>query len=215
MFIKIIEKKLGVNFAYKCGSRTIIAYAYLLKYPNSIHDTPEKFYSIGKYEHLIPFAKSISIPFLKYKSEKYPNTACVVRDPIERFVSAYSDKIRIYTGKEMVDVQEFIDMYDSIEPDHFMPKYSEEKILVYEHIKSHIIPLCEIYGEESSFYSHIFNLGNMDYLKKMIETLSNTTLPQLKLNECHLDKKISLNSSQKEWILKKYKKDIQIYGRWM
>lgn len=214
MSIKIVEEKIAASTAFKCGSRTAIAYAYLIRYPNAINENPNWFSPSGIYSYTIPFERSILISTPLAIKLKYSRIVCMVRDPVERFISAYSDKIRQYIGNEKTDVQEFIDLYDLIDSRIKMPD-RDDKISVYEHIKSHIQPLYLTHGVDATAYTDVLNLGKMNEFKALIENAANTALPDLKLNENSEDKKITLNASQKEWILRRNKKDIEIYGKWM
>lgn len=215
MAIKVVEKKIAALTALKCGSRTAIAYAYLIRYPNAINENPKWFSPAGIYSYTIPFERSILISTPLAIKLKYSRIVCMVRDPVERFISAYSDKIRQYIGNDKTDVQEFIDLYDLIESRISMPEDKEDKISVYEHIKSHIRPLYLTYGTDTSIYTDILNLRQIKEFKDLIENASNMTLPNLKLNETTPERKITLNASQQEWILKRYKRDIELYSKWM
>lgn len=215
MPIKIVENKIAASAAFKCGSRTAIAYAYLIRYPNAINENPDWFSPNGIYHYTIPFGTSIWITTPIAKALKYRRIVCIVRDPICRFISAYSDKIRQYKGSEKTDVQEFIDLYDLIESRTKMPEDNEDKISVYEHIKSHTQPLYFTYGTDASIYTDILNLTQMKEFKDLIENDANLILPNLKLNETIPEIKITLNASQQEWISRRYKKDIELYGKWM
>jgi hypothetical protein len=55
----------------------------------------------------------------------------------------------------------------------------------------------------------------MDKMRSIIEELSGTKLPDLKLNKSSNEKNPQLTDSQKKWIVDTFKEDIEVYGKWM
>lgn len=214
---KIVEDKLAMMAAQKCGSRTVIAYAVLLRDPSAIDKNPNGFSSRGIYEYTIEFGKNITIKKEDAIKLNYPIISAIVRDPIDRFISSYANRMSFYKGNEPHSVQEFMDIYDSI-PSKNIPHYSLDlfdKMHMYTNVKFHIFPLHKRYGSNAKFFTHIFNIKQMKEVKSLIEDLSKKKLPDLKLNESLPNEKPVLTESQKQWILDTFKKDIDIYGKWM
>jgi hypothetical protein len=218
--LKIIENKLAINSAQKCGSRTVIAYAYLLKNPDEYEKTPEKFYSEpapGRYDYTVKFAEPLSIYYLEAFRQNYKKRIAIVREPVSRFLSAYVNRSGFYTGTEKLEIDEFIDLYDVIpgRPKHHWQINYSDKMHVYADIKFHITPLVKRYGKNNGIYTDIFNLSQMDKMRSIIEELSETKLPDLKLNKSSNEKNPQLTDSQKKWIVDTFKEDIEVYGKWM
>jgi hypothetical protein len=211
----IIPNKLAIHIATKCGSRTVLGYAYLLRNPNAIQENPEWFSPNGIYWYTVELEKNILIPYNTTKSKNYPFLATIVRHPVERFSSAFVDRIRTYSGNEKLSVDEFIELYDSFSHEHAGTPDALSKNSIYKDIKYHITPLHIWYGKNANIYTHIFNLRQMSDIKTLIENISETKLPELRLNETNACKKLKLTKSQKEWILSTFKQDIEIYGKWM
>lgn len=217
---KIVEDRLAIGSTQKCGSRTVIAYAYLLKHPEELVKNPEKFSSIpgpGKYDYTVDFSMKRTISHLNAFEFNYEKRIVIVRDPITRFISAYSNRSSFYTGDQPISIDEFIQSYDEFSdmPIHFSKLDHSDKFNVYSDIKFHIVPLVVAYGINKNLYTDIFNLRDMDKVKSIIEEISNKKLPDLNLNGTHLEKKPELTNDQKNWILEKFKQDIEVYGQWM
>lgn len=214
---KIIDGKIGIEAAQKCGSRTLIGYVMLLQNPNAANEMPVEFSSRGDYTNNVDFERKIEMNRNHARRDKYPVIGCIVRSPLERFLSAYGDKMKKYYGKEKTSVQEFMDMYEDIpsgEPHHSTLNY-ENKFDVYFDIKFHIAPLVKRYGENSSFYNHIFNLSEMNKVRNLIEDYSGKKLPDLSLNETYKAEKPILTKSQQAWIYDTFREDVEVYGKWM
>lgn len=217
----IINNTLGVESTQKCGSRTIVAYAMLLQDSNAMLHNPHVFDSQGDYSDNVIFENKIFKSRYDAKLENYSIIACIVRHPIQRFLSAYTDKYMHhpdnYNGKNKISIDEFIEMYDSIPnltPHHSTLNY-QNKLDLYLDIKYHITPLVERYGKDSSFYTHIFNISNIHKVKCLIENISKIKLPQLHLNQSHKFASPTLQPHQTKWLINTFQHDIDVYGRWM
>jgi hypothetical protein len=214
-FYDVIPNKLAINASTKCGSRTVLGYAYLLRNPNADKENPLWFSSRGIYRYTVELGRKIMISHDKFTEDNYPNRVCIVRHPVDRFASAFSNRIRPYKGNEKLSVDEFINLYDSFSYDWAgMPDFSS-KNSIYNDIKYHITPLHRRYGKDPSIFTDIFNLGQMNKVKELIEAVSETKLPDLQLNETYEIERPILTTSQKEWICSTFKEDIEIYGKWM
>lgn len=214
---KIIDGKIGIEATQKCGSRTLVGYVMLLQNPNAANEMQVEFSPRGDYTNNVDFERKIEMNRNHARRDKYPVIGCIVRSPLERFLSAYGDKMKRYYGKDKTSVQEFMDIYEDIpsrEPHHSTLDYSN-KFDVYVDIKFHVVPLVQRYGENSNFYTHIFNLLEMGKIKCLIEEYSGKKLPDISLNETYEEEKPKLTNKQKDWLFDKFKHDVEIYGKWM
>lgn len=83
---------------------------------------------------------------------------CVVRDPINRFVSAYRNRILHWRDVEQAPelaglpiappINEFVER---------MPEY-----LSNEHIRHHFVPMTEFYGHDADFFDRIFHIDEIN-----------------------------------------------------
>lgn len=217
----IINNTMGIEAAQKCGSRTIVAYAMLLQDSNAMLHNPHVFDSQGDYSDNVIFENKIFKNRYDAKLENYSIIACIVRHPVQRFLSAYTDKYMhhhdVYNGTNRVCIDEFIEMYNDIPtltPHHTTLNYAN-KIDFYIDIKYHITPLIERYGTDTSFYTHIFNLSEINKIKCMIEHYSKTKLPNLYLNQSLKHATPTLQHHHIQWINNTFEHDIDVYGSWM
>lgn len=217
----IINNTMGIEAAQKCGSRTIVAYAMLLQDSNVMLNNPHVFDSQGDYSDNVNFENTIFKPRYTAKLQNYQILACIVRHPIQRFLSAYTDKYmhhpHNYNNTNTTSIDEFIEMYNNlpnITPHHSTLNYTN-KIDLYTDIKYHITPLTNLYGTDNSFYTHIFNLSEMNKIKNLIENLSKTKLPDLHLNQSLKHKSPTLQHHHIQWINNTFEHDIDVYNKWM
>lgn len=204
MGYSIIDDKMGYWETPKCASRTVMGYGYLLRYPEAYIDSSEMFLSNNyKYNKI----RTESKKWMK-NTDNYPIKFCVVRDPVDRFVSAYLNRIRfrkmIPDNLKNIDIHGFIKTFDN-------PEYYE----AYTDIKHHLLSQVFYLGNKPDFYTHIFNMSRMGELKKLIEKTANAELPELTLNVSDKSFRPKLSSSEIDWIKNKYKSDYEIYGKWM
>lgn len=212
---------MGIEAAQKCSSRTIVGYAMLLHNSSSFHDSRNNFNTHGDYSLNVDFESSIFKDRNIAKSENYQILACIVRHPVQRFISAYTDKLmhhpNNYNGKNNVSIDEFIEMYNDIPssaPHHSSLNYAN-KLDLYIDIKYHITPLVQCYGNDASFYTHIFNTSQLPQIKQLIEQTANVTLPNLHLNQSIKHATPQLQTHQITWLLNTFNDDIDVYGRFM
>lgn len=206
----IVENKVAYHFVPKCASRTILTYAYIVKNPDKYDLIKENLYP---YKNNYEFLKETTKQWFK-RTHRYPINFCVIRDPVDRFLSAFVDRMkRIERWSYMKDysISKFIETIDD-------PEYNSEDSYVhhpYKDAKFHMNPLIKFLGEDPSIFTHIFNIKQMNEIKILIEEQSGVKLPELVLNSSANMEKPVLTQSQIEWIKKRYQKDYEIYGKWM
>jgi len=126
---------------------------------------------------------------------------CVVRDPVERFISAFAN--RATREKEIQTIEDFINNFD-----YYFWKH--------QNIESHFAPLVFNYGLDPSLYTNIYNINQMSEIKKMLESYSGT-LPDIAFNktEDSVKQALSLTNDQVAFIKKKYAIDYEVFGKWL
>jgi hypothetical protein len=193
---EIVKDKVMYFYAPKCGSRTIIGWAGLIKNPSIYQEHPEWFSEsrLDDYKELGELT-----PIFHGSGSGHDVRFCVVREPVGRFISAYTNRILYHEKMEKISIAEFIDTID---------EQRNEDVL------SHIYPLSYWYGEDPTFYTHIFNLRHMDGIKFMLEFMSGISLPNLQLQQSGGIEKPTLTKVQEDWIRERYKQDYEIFGKW-
>lgn len=203
MGYSIIDNKVAYWETPKCASRTVMGYGYLLRYPESYINSSEMFLSNN---YTYAKIRKESKKWMK-NTDDYPIRFCVVRDPVDRFISAFSNRIlfrRMIPSGMKINIHSFIETFDN-------PEYYE----AYTDIKHHLLSQVYYLGNNPDFYTHIFNMSQINSLKSLIEENSGVRLPELTLNVSDKSSKPWISPSEIQWIKDKFKKDYEIYGKWM
>ena len=187
----------------KCGSRTILAWVALIKEPDLIHKYPSWF---EESRQSIEY-KDIRQRVKKYELLKHDQKIrfCVIRDPVERFLSAFTNRI-LFHKKPNVDITitDFIDNFDNL---------MQQKI--YKDAQIHFTTQAHYIGKDPNLYTHIIDIKELNKLKILLENHTNTKLPDLHLQKSGLIQKPILTEDQVQWIKNKYSIDYEVYGKWL
>jgi hypothetical protein len=134
----------------------------------------------------------------------YPIRMCIVRDPVQRFVSAYATHLNNIVLNEI--------SIDQVIKNISRPEFIEENTRFINQTK----PQVHFYGKDPSIYTHIFNINQMYEVKRLLETEADIVIPELHLHKSD-PKKIAdkLNENQISWIKNRYQEDYHIYGKFM
>lgn len=199
----LYNKQIAYYFGPKCGSRTIIGWAALIKDTNLVDNQPTWFESSrsgSAYDETGELIPAIN------NAQEYPIRICVIRDPVERFVSAYTNRVLFHqTTKRIITIDELIDLLEC-KP---APDIDGSDIM------NHLWPMTHWYGQNPGLFTHIFSMEQIPDVKNLLEITSNTTLPELRLQQSGNIKKPILTHTQIEWVRERYREDYEIYGKWI
>jgi len=209
------------NFSiYECpkvgGStlRTWISYAgteyknldYLVEYKDNGYISE----STLTYNSIEEFGYDFSL-FKEVEGEKI----CIKRDPVDRFVSCYTDKIlreknipeALVNGEVNYDyLDNFLENFYSILEDHEKVHYSQRESGV-KYLWYHFIPQTSHYGTDINYYDHVFDITEIDMsLKTYLEEKWKISLPTIHCRN-QKDSKIKLTDHQIEKVKEIYKED--------
>lgn len=153
------NNKLSVSVANKCGSSScisIIGYPFLgnFKYRKDTNQINRKNWKV------------ISLLKIQNILSQYPIRVAIVRDPVERFISCYKDRV-IQRNKDKVKdtVSDFSYFVNNIEV--IRTKYKD----IYRHTE----PQVKSYGLNPKIFTHIINIKDInDQFIPLIEEVSNT-----------------------------------------
>lgn len=102
---------------------------------------------------------------------------CVKRDPVERFVSCYKDKVVNEGRIPGISVNDLLNNFDEIIHENDLPHPSNNEI---GYLWFHFAPQVEQLGRDYSYYTHVFDINEVGTgLKKYLESKWDIVLPDL------------------------------------
>lgn len=201
--IDLFNDKIAYYMTPKCGSRTVFAWSALMKDPTLLTKNPELFVENAKnigYKNLIKKMK-----YYKVSNHRQEVRFCILRDPIDRFLSAYTNRILYHRDfNPEISIDELMERIDDLMID---PRFKTASF--------HFRTQAESIGSNPKLYTHIFKMSEMSKIKKLLEEYCQFPLPDLQLQQSGGIQKPVLTKQQVEWVKKRYEIDYQIYGEWM
>jgi hypothetical protein len=140
-----------------------------------------------------------------FKESDSPVKVCIKRDPVERFLSCYTDKIvrENYINNFNVSIDELLDNWDCLKSGREDPL----KPGTY-YLENHFLPQSYYIGDDKSYYDHVFDTREVGTtVKKFLEERLECNLPELHTRK--QTQKPSLNKTQIQKIQKIYEIDYQ------
>lgn len=217
-----IDNQVAYFLAPKCGCTTIRSWLVLINNPtllediyNKIGESGENFYEVFKKikEKKDVYIKNnyIGIREAKKRTVRF----CIVRDPIERFISTYKQLIKISPILTRISVDEYILIHEKSydEVSRILHNLTE---IEWNNVKHHFKAQYEFYGIDSSIFTHIYNINEMKKVRDMLVEHTKINFPYLHLNSTNgIVEDIFLTDIQKEWVKKTYSIDYDIYKKWI
>lgn len=132
---------------------------------------------------------------------------CIKRDPIQRFLSCYKDKILREGNCDKIRLDKFIGNVDKI-----IQKYDFNHTPKVKFLKYHFSPQHKILGDSKTIYNHVFDISEMDTrVKEYLEDMWKIKLPKLHCrNQSKRKYGLNLTKSQRKLLEDRYAKDYQI-----
>lgn len=145
-------------------------------------------------------------------------TFCIVRDPVDRLISAYNHRV-LELGE--IRNSEKVKNNDCLPTDpnffQFVNNLEDYKTTI-PVIKHHVLPMCKILGGDPTFYDRIYKLTeiNTDLIPFLESKCGHNLAIDMSVNKSpHVVKRKNLSHNLIEKIKTIYKKDYDLYGQYM
>ena len=161
-------RHLNYVHAPKMGSRTILGWFALIQEPSLYQFHPEYFVGISKGDEAYTYIRNLRE--LTSEIDLHKKSFCVVRDPVERFISAFKNRVLTHDECEEKDFGRFVDNFDY---------YYETNRSVGIHFR----PATDFYGTDRSIYDKVFRLEHLGSCKEWLEEEFDCKLPDIKLQQ--------------------------------
>lgn len=151
---------------------------------------------------------------LQYGARKW---ICVVRDPLQRFLSGFSNRIQYHQDllkhgypealdkkglSQAPDLEEFVDCFE---------RYSHNS----RHVKQHFRPMCDFLGKDPEKFFKVISFDRLPEIEKLFAQNGLTiSLPHLQAGGTRISAD-QLGSRAKSKLLKLFEEDYTIWGRYL
>lgn len=197
------HKDVSYVHAPKIGSRSILGWFAILKDPEIYTKHPEYFVEVNTEDHAYT-------PIRRMQEERgeilTPISFVVTRDPVQRFVSAY--KNRVVTHKELRGSKLIADGKDYPEFDQFVEQFHQFKD-ENKSIDIHFKSMSFYYGGDRLLFTKVFRTDNLSECRVFLEDHFSTELPDLRLQQNKPGIHIKPTEKQIQFIKELYKKDYE------
>jgi hypothetical protein len=210
MIVSISGGTIAYYHAPKCASRTILAWAVLLEEPHLLAENPDWF-APSRYDKEYREIRQ-RVRLFKESEHDWERMAppvvpakirfCVVRDPVERFLSGFTNRILFHRRAPVTAIGNFIEHFDEIA--HASTG-----------VRNHFKPQVCFYGRDPSLFTHVFRMTELGQIKHLLERSAGVQLPDLHLQQSGGALKPTLTTAQLDWVREKYKDDYAALGAWL
>lgn len=192
--------KLTYFHAPKCASRTILGWMAFAQNP-SIQQEKEfgDSFLLGDYPKITAITPEVSFSEMR-NALKF----CIVRDPVERFVSAYKDRVLRYRGDELKRFPTIQNLLKDLSA-------AQEFRSLFHHLK----PMTCFYGEDTSLFDRVFSFSRLDELRVFLEQEYDVRLPHLHLQSSSRIVVPQLSLKEVDFLREVYREDYRIYGQFI
>lgn len=185
MIIKVKDKTIIYHATPKCGCSSVKNMLFFMK---------------NKTSKLNFESAHVWFPSHLFKNKHHCDFRfCVVRGPVERFISGYSNRIIYHRDIPPVKFDKFVN--------NFFKFYKNEKI------KHHFRPQVDYIGHDPLYYTNIFWVHEMQKVSDFLSDISGIEVPVLHKQTGGRDKKPAPTEEQIKFIKDFYKKDYEFLGK--
>lgn len=183
----------GVSVAYhatpKCGCTSV---------KSMILDSIGESIEGDEDEAILEIHKSIgSPPFKKFKADY---RFCIIRDPVQRFVSGYSNRVLHFGDTPEVGFDEFVENFS-----HYYTTYPR--------IKHHFLPQVFFIGKKPEYFTNIFWITEMEDVRDFLSSISGKDIILGPRQSGGSERKPIPSEEQIQFILDFYKQDLKFFEK--
>lgn len=183
MIFKINNKTVSYNPTPKCACSTVKAMLMEASNDKELCITENNF----------EFVHEKNATRIFYKEEA-DYKFCIIRDPVERFVSGYSNRVLYHRDISFFEFDYFLK--------NFLDFYR-----IYPKINHHFSPQVAFIGTDPEYYDRIFWISELNELGERLTEIAGKKIEPKRLQTGGSDKKPALTAQQKETIKQIYKND--------
>lgn len=158
--------------------------------------------------HVYSLLDDYGYDYSEFKSFEGYETVCIKRDPVNRFISCYTDKILRECQIQNCDLDNFINNFDKILEEHpFMHPSLKGKSIGF--LWYHFVPQTYHIGREKDYYDYVIDTKEITTkLKPFLEKKWQIELPNIHTRKQNIQK-ISLSEKQVEKVKAIYVSDYE------
>lgn len=196
------KNKFNIYDAPKVGGTTIRSWILYSKYGKTMLNNTR--YKSPTRQH---YKKTENIIEVDWFREVENSSICIKRDPVERFVSCYKDKILRENRCNKISIDKLIDNFESIMTKHKSLHQHGRKV---PFLWYHFAPQAKQFGTNFDYYEEVFDLSEINTrVKEYLEDMWKINLPCLHTRKGN-SMDIQLSDSQKSIIKNIYDIDYKI-----
>lgn len=192
--------------AAKCAGRTLLGWAACASNPSLYFERPDLFANSKRYREysdLLPYVRVIDRSDDYTKSGLPPMIGefrlAILRDPVNRFVSGFMNRVVFHRKVPLVSISEFIENFDQISS-----RSSD--------IRRHFKPQVYFYGSNPEAFTHLFPIREMENVRQFLSERLSVFLPSLHMQQSGGIAAPTLSAKEVEWIEKRFSIDYEVFG---
>ena len=141
---------------------------------------------------------------------------CVVRDPVDRLISAYNHRVLMLGEiRDCEQVRNTLNLPNEPTFQQFVNRLNDYKDKS-EVIKHHVQPMCDFLGEDPEIYDRIYKMSEIDTdLVPLLESKCGHELKIKTFTSSHTIKRKDLPEHMINKIKGMFKKDYELYGQYL
>lgn len=165
------KHKFNIYDAPKSGGTTLRSWILYQKYGRTMLNNTE--YNAPTNEH---YKRTRDVQCIWFKKTFNPSI-CIKRDPVDRFISCYKDKIIKEGNCNRVSIDELLDNFQHYMKTFDKPHPHGRRV---KYVWYHFAPQVYQFGKDKSYYKHIFDLSEMNTsVREYLQDTWKIDLPQL------------------------------------